>query len=218
MNLRPWTLPNLLTFARLVALPFLITAILEGRHTQAFFIFFAAAVTDFVDGFLARNFGMASPLGALLDPIADKLFLVSSFIVFALPSTPTAIHIPLWLVILTATRDLLIVVVALVMALGLGIKTFPPSFLGKANTFAEFSTVVAILMNNIGRMPVWVAHACFTVTFVLTIASGLTYVYRTSTIIARTTGQPSSLAAAPPVPAPDPAEDPAPPPGGPPAS
>ena len=197
MNLRPWTLPNLLTFARLVALPFLITAILEGRHGQAFGIFFAAAVTDFVDGFLARNFGMASPLGALLDPLADKLFLVSSFIVFALPSTPTAIHIPLWLVILTATRDLLIVVVALVMALGLGIKAFPPSFLGKANTFAEFSTVVAIMMNNIGRMPVWVAHACFTVTFVLTIASGLNYVFRTSTTLARTTGNPAPPAAEP---------------------
>ena len=196
MNLRPWTLPNLLTFARLVALPFLITAILEGRHAQAFLIFFAAAVTDFVDGFLARNFGMASPLGALLDPIADKLFLVSSFIVFALPSTPTAIHIPVWLVILTATRDVLIVVVALVMALGLGIKTFPPSFLGKANTFAEFSTVVAILMHNIDRMPAWVAQACFTTTFVLTIVSGLNYVYRTSALLARSAGSPPAGASA----------------------
>ncbi len=197
MNLRPWTLPNLLTFARLVALPFLITSILEGEHLQAFGIFFAAAVTDFVDGFLARHFGMASPLGALLDPIADKLFLVSTFIIFALPSTPTAIHIPLWLVIMTATRDLLIVVVALVMALGLGIKTFPPSFLGKANTFAEISTVVAIMMNNIGRMPAWVAQVCFTVTFALTLGSGLNYVYRTSTRIAGTTGNPESPPSSP---------------------
>lgn len=185
MELRPWTLPNLLTFARLVALPFLINAIVEGQHMQAFLIFFAAAVTDFVDGFLARHFGMASPLGALLDPIADKLFLVSTFIVFALKSTPSNIHIPLWLVLMTVGRDLLIVIVALVMALGLGIKSFPPSFLGKANTFSEISTVVAILMNNIGRMPAWVAEVCFVVTLLLTVASGVQYIFRASAAIGR---------------------------------
>lgn len=184
MELRPWTLPNLLTFARLVAIPFLINAVLEGQHGQAFAIFFAMAVSDFVDGYLARHFGMASPLGALLDPAADKLLLVSTFIVFALKSTPSNIHIPLWLVLLTVARDVMIVVVALVMALGLGIKSFPPTLLGKANTFAEISTVVAILMNNIDRMPAWVADACFVVTFLLTIASGVHYIFRASSAIA----------------------------------
>jgi cardiolipin synthase len=185
MELRPWTLPNLLTFSRLVALPFLINAILEGQHGQAFAIFFAMAVSDFVDGFLARHFGMASPLGALLDPAADKLLLISTFIVFALKSTPSNIHIPLWLVLLTVGRDVLIVVAAVVMALGLGIKSFPPTFLGKANTFAEISTVVAILMNNIDRMPAWVAEVCFPVTFLLTLASGIHYVFRASSTVAR---------------------------------
>lgn len=187
MELRPWTLPNLLTVARLVALPFLISAIVEGQHMQAFAIFFAMAVSDFVDGYLARHFGMASPLGALLDPIADKLFLVSTFIVYTMKSTPSNIHIPLWLVLLTVGRDVLIVVVALVMALGLGIKSFPPTLLGKANTFAEISTVVAILMNNIDRMPAWVADVCFVVTLLLTIASGVHYVFRASASIARVT-------------------------------
>ena len=185
MELRPWTLPNLLTFARLVALPFLIIAIVEGEQMQAFAIFFAMAVSDFVDGYLARHFGMASPLGALLDPIADKLLLVSTFIVFALKSTPTNIHIPLWLVLMTVGRDVLFVAAALVMALGLGIKSFPPTFLGKANTFAEISTIVAILMNNVDRMPAWVADVCFPVTALLTIASGVHYVFRASAAIAR---------------------------------
>lgn len=194
MELRPWTLPNLLTFARLVALPFLINAIIEGEHMQAFAIFFAMAVSDFVDGYLARHFGMASPLGALLDPIADKLFLVSTFIVFALKSTPSNIHIPIWLVLMTVGRDVLIVIVALVMALSLGIKTFPPTFLGKANTFAEISTVVAILMNNIDRMPAWVADVCFPVTLLLTIASGVHYVFRASAAIARVSAAPPSAA------------------------
>ena len=209
MELRPWTLPNLLTFARLVALPFLIVAIVEGEQMQAFAIFFAMAVSDFVDGYLARHFGMASPLGALLDPIADKLLLVSTFIVFALKSTPTNIHIPIWLVLMTVGRDVLIVTAALVMALGLGIKTFPPTFLGKANTFAEISTVVAILMNNIGRMPAWVADICFPVTLLLTIASGVHYVFRASAVIARaSSGSPvvkvvGDGAAQPPCPPPD---------------
>lgn len=197
-ELRPWTLPNLLTFARLVALPFLIVAILEGRHFQAFWIFFAAAVSDFVDGFLARHFGMASPLGALLDPIADKLFLTSTFIVFALPATPSRLHIPLWLVILTVSRDLLIIAVALVMALALNIRSFPPTLLGKANTFAEISTVVAILMNNIDRMPAWVGQVCFTAVAVLTLASGVHYIFRASTSVARATPPPPAGPQAPP--------------------
>jgi len=110
---------------------------------------------------------------------------VSTFIVFALKSTPTNIHIPLWLVLMTVGRDVLIVAAALVMALGLGIKSFPPTFLGKANTFAEISTVVAILMNNVDRMPAWVADVCFPVTALLTVASGVHYVFRASAAIAR---------------------------------
>ncbi|MHB8797566.1 MAG: CDP-alcohol phosphatidyltransferase family protein [Thermoanaerobaculia bacterium] len=202
MELRPWTLPNLLTFARLVAIPFLINAILEGQHGQAFAIFFAMAVSDFVDGYLARHFGMASPLGALLDPAADKLFLVSTFIVFALKSTPSNIHIPLWLVLITVGRDVLIIAAAIVMALSLGIRSFPPTLLGKANTFAEISTVVAILMNNIDRMPAWVAEACFVVTFLLTIASGVHYVFRASSSIGSAAPGGPPTAGEPPTPPP----------------
>mgnify|MGYP001283857867 FL=1 len=117
-------------------------------------------------------------------------------------ATPSNIHIPLWLVLLTVARDVMIVVVALVMALGLGIKSFPPTLLGKANTFAEISTVVAILMNNIDRMPAWVADACFVVTFILTIASGVHYIFRAS----------SAIAGAAPGAPPTPGETPAPPP------
>ena len=74
MELRPWTLPNFLTFARLASLPFLIMAILGGRHGVALVIFLAAAITDVVDGYVARRFAMGSPLGAWLDPIVDKFF------------------------------------------------------------------------------------------------------------------------------------------------
>ncbi len=146
MELRPWTLPNFLTFARLAALPFLVMAILDGRAWAALVIFLAAAVTDIVDGYLARRFAMGSPLGAWLDPIADKLFLVSTFVVFALPGTPTSVRIPMWLLVLTIFRDLYILVTCLVLFLALGIRSFPPSILGKLTTFLEISTVTAILL------------------------------------------------------------------------
>ena len=184
MELRPWTLPNLLTFLRLVALPFLVVAILDGRHGTALAIFLVAAITDIVDGYLARHFGMGSPLGAYLDPIADKLFLISSFVVFALPGTPSVVHIPIWLLVLTIFRDVLILVISLVMYLAMGIRDFPPSVLGKVTTFSEVSTIVAILLANVDALPDFVAKAFFWIVLVLTLASGLHYILRSSRVIA----------------------------------
>ncbi len=185
MELRPWTLPNVLTFARLAALPFLVMAILDGRAWAALAIFLAAAITDIVDGFLARRFGMGSPLGAWLDPIADKLFLVSSFVVFALPGTPTTVRIPVWLLVLTIFRDVFILVICLVLFLALGVRSFPPSILGKLTTFAEICMIVAILMANVGALPPLVAQAFFGIVAALAVASGLHYVLRASRGIAR---------------------------------
>lgn len=178
--MRPFTLPNLLTFGRLVALPFLIMAILDGRHGTALLIFLAGALSDIADGYLARHFGMGSPLGAYLDPIADKLFLVSTFVVFALPSTPSKIHIPIWLLVLTVFRDITILLVSLVMFLALDIRNFPPSPLGKATTFVEISSLVAILLANVNRLPVVVAEICFYTSASLILASGVHYIWRTS--------------------------------------
>jgi len=198
MELRPFTLPNFLTFLRLVALPFLVVAILEGRHRAALVIFLAAAITDIVDGYLARHFGMASPLGAWLDPIADKLFLVSSFIVFALKSTPSQLHVPIWLLVLTIFRDVLILVVCLVMFLALGTRDFPPSWLGKLTTFSEICAIVAILLTNVGVLPPTVAHVCFFAVAVLAISSGLHYVFRASHRLARHPAAAASSPAPPP--------------------
>jgi cardiolipin synthase len=180
MDLRPWTLPNLLTVGRLAALPFLIIAILEGRHGTALLIFLVAAVSDIVDGFLARRFGMGSRMGAYLDPIADKLFLVSSFVVFALPATPSRLHIPIWLLAVTISRDISILAMCGVGFFAFGIRSFPPSILGKATTFFEISTVVALLLVNVSRMPEIVARVCFQLVAAFAAASGLHYVWRAS--------------------------------------
>ncbi len=195
MELRPWTLPNFLTFARLAALPFLVIAILDGRAWAALVIFLAAAVTDIVDGYVARTFGMGSPLGAWLDPIADKLFLVSSFVVFALPGTPTAVRIPIWLLVLTIFRDVLILVTCLVLFLALGIRSFPPSILGKLTTFLEICTVTAILLVNVKRLDPVVATVCMWLVAVFAIVSALHYSWRVVTQLPRGPHPPAAAAA-----------------------
>lgn len=196
MELRPWTLPNFLTFARLASLPFLVMAILDGRHGVALAIFLVAAITDIVDGYVARRFGMGSPLGAWLDPIVDKLFLVSTFVVFALPSTPTLLHIPIWLLVLTIFRDVFILVICLVLFLALGMRSFPPSILGKLTTFFEISTVVAILLVNVHRLPPVVARVCMQLVAAFATVSGLHYSWRVVTRLPR----PSTTGGTPPVP------------------
>lgn len=178
LELRPWTIPNLLTFGRLLALPFLLVAILEGRHRDALLIFLAASVTDVIDGYVARRFQMTSPLGAYLDPIADKLFLTSAFIVFSFRSTPSVLHVPTWLLVLTISRDVAILVVALVMFLALDVRAFPPSPLGKATTFLEIATVVAILLANVTNFPTLVARVGFDLVAAATIGSGVHYTWR----------------------------------------
>jgi cardiolipin synthase len=167
VELRPWTLPNFLTFARLVALPFLVMAILGGRAWAALAIFLAAAVTDIVDGYVARRFAMGSPLGALLDPIADTIF-----------------------------RDVFILVICLVLFLALEIRSFPPSILGKLTTFLEVSTVTAILLANVQRIDPVVATVCMWLVAAFTIASGLHYSWRVLTQLPRGPHQPAARPAA----------------------
>src|SRR5436190_3789868 len=94
---------NFFTLARLLAVPFAVQAILAGEHTRALWIVLAAALTDAVDGAIARRFGMMTAAGAYFDPIVDKLFLSAIYISLAIVST-----VPWWLVIEIFTRDLVI--------------------------------------------------------------------------------------------------------------
>ncbi len=98
------TLPNMISLARLLSVPFTVWLILIDQWRMALVIFCLAGLSDAVDGFLAKRFGMESRLGQYLDPIADKALLISIFIVLGVQQ-----HLPLWLVILVVSRDILIV-------------------------------------------------------------------------------------------------------------
>jgi cardiolipin synthase len=125
-------LPNLITIARILLVPVMVWAIASQEMRVAFFLFVAAGLSDAVDGFLAKRFDMASELGAYLDPLADKVLLVSIYVSLGITEA-----IPRWLVILVVSRDLLIVGgIMLSWVLGNPIR-IKPLMVSKLNTVAQ---------------------------------------------------------------------------------
>jgi len=174
----PWTLPNFITLLRLAAVPFFLLAIAEGRFGIALAIFVAAGISDGVDGYLARRFDMRSALGAYLDPIADKLMLMSSYLFLAIPSYPGAIKIPFWVAVLVLSRDFLLLLVALLMILASNNKRFPPTWIGKVTTVTQIVTILFVLCANIWSWPREVLLIAFGAAATSTILSGFDYVLR----------------------------------------
>lgn len=129
---RIFTVPNQLTFLRLGFLPFFIIFVYYNRYGWALIILMAAALSDLLDGLLARRLNQKSALGAYLDPIADKLLLSSSFFILAVKD-----RIEWWLTILVFSRDVLILIAAAVILAVVGYRPFPPSIYGKATTGAQ---------------------------------------------------------------------------------
>src|SRR5512133_50531 len=123
-------LPNLFTLARLVLTPFVIVAILDGRHKAALLLFVIAGFTDFLDGFSARKLKLSTQTGAYFDPIADKCLLSGVFLALAI-----ARIVPRWIVILIFGRDLLILAGVAVVLLLTTVRRFPPTIWGKWSTF-----------------------------------------------------------------------------------
>jgi cardiolipin synthase len=137
------SVPNQLTMLRLLLLPFILIAMIYERHGLALGLFSAAALTDWIDGFVARHFDQRTLLGEFLDPIADKLFLSSCFVVQAVIGT-----LPWWVTILVLSRDVVILATVLVVVLTTDLRSFPPSTFGKVNTFVQSGAVVTALVGN----------------------------------------------------------------------
>jgi cardiolipin synthase (CMP-forming) len=178
-----FTVPNLLSLLRMGLVPLFIITAVNGDSRKALLIFLVAGVTDALDGFIARFWNQKSLLGAYLDPIADKLLLMSAYIVLSIPGFNRGPEIPVWVTILVIARDVLIVVVALVLYLAAGIRTFPPSVLSKVNTALQVAAVVLVLVSGTlpdVRLIELAADAAIYLVAGLTVASGLDYIYRYS--------------------------------------
>ena len=134
------TLPNLITIARLILVPLVIVMIVNARWDEAFFLFVAAGVSDAIDGFIAKRFDMKSELGAYLDPLADKALIVSIYITLAIIGI-----IPVWLVIVVVSRDLMIVTAVILSWLMEKPVTIAPIVVSKLNTAAQLVFAALVL-------------------------------------------------------------------------
>lgn len=177
------TIPNLLSLLRMGLVPVFIIAVLDGEMRKALLIFAIAGITDALDGFIARFWGQQSLLGTYLDPIADKLLLTSAYIALSIPSLNHGLLIPVWITVLVISRDVLMVIVALVMSLAAGVRSFPPTVLGKVTTVFQVVTVVLVLLTGLFPSVEPVTLGVVYLMTGLTVASGLNYVYRSNRLI-----------------------------------
>ncbi|UCF66437.1 MAG: CDP-alcohol phosphatidyltransferase family protein [Acidobacteriota bacterium] len=154
--LKQLTVANQLTLLRLAAVPALALALLTGERLLALGLFVAAAITDRLDGIAARRWGQQTALGRFLDPAADKLMMLVTYVIMAMPDSPRPFpdfeltwHVPAWLALLVVARDVIIVVVAAGIYLTYHVTDYPPSRLGKWTTGFEMGTGGAFLLGNV---------------------------------------------------------------------
>ena len=169
--------PNLLTCLRILLVPFFFTALVSyqpGKEKErwiAFFIFLVAALTDALDGFIARLTKSRTDLGRFLDPFADKLLLLSGYLgllfVPTLPYRP-----PLWITVTIVFRDAVIILGLIVIFLMSGAVRVEPNILGKFTTGSQMVALIAVLLQNPLSPPLYYFSVA------LTIASCFSYIIR----------------------------------------
>jgi cardiolipin synthase (CMP-forming) len=176
-------LPNLISLGRLLLVPLAISLILEGSYWAAFWIFVVAGFSDAVDGFIAKTFDWRTRLGALLDPLADKVLLVSAYVTLGIAG-----QLWTWLVVLVVFRDIMIVGgFLLVQAIATMPKQVQPLLISKANTAVQVALVWYVLARrglgaDAGLTDVVLQLAVAATTAV----SGLSYLFRWARILGRT--------------------------------
>lgn len=186
-----FTVANLLTILRLVLIPVFVTAIFYNRFLVALAVFFTAALTDGLDGLVARAFNQKTPLGEILDPMADKLLLVTAFIVLTLPGYTILPPLPFWLTATVISRDLFIVLGALVINMTTGLNRFPPSIPGKLNTLVQVVTIVTFLTANVlhdqieSQILENILRPIYYLTLAMAVISGLHYIHHVNRGLSR---------------------------------
>ena len=152
------SIPNLITLARILMVPVIIWAIASNRMQVAFALFLVAGLSDLVDGFLAKRFGMATELGAYLDPLADKAMIVSIYVALGISDI-----IPRWLVILVVSRDIMIVAAVILSWLVDKPVKLKPLMVSKLNTVAQVLLALLVLASLSIRFEAGIAIDVLTV-------------------------------------------------------
>lgn len=189
MSSRILTVPNMLTVFRMVLIPVFVTMLFYQRFILALAVFVCAGLTDGLDGLLARRFDQRSQLGTVLDPIADKLMMVTAFIVLSMrsifpPPVPSHLPVPFWVTVAVISRDVFIVVGAAAINIMTGFRGFRPSWLGKVNTTVQIVAIAAIMFA--ASVPFYTGYYLPTVyatVFIFAILSGLHYIFFASKLM-----------------------------------
>jgi len=168
---------NQLTLLRMFLIPAFVILVVYGHLGWALTVFVTAGVTDALDGVIARRSGQKTNLGAWLDPMADKLLLVTTFVVLTLPGLGLENRLPIWLTVLIIFRDVGIVLTVAIVNLAIGPRTFRPSNLGKAATAIYIVTAVAAMFFNYLGYRSRIFDVFIWASLAITLASGLDYLW-----------------------------------------
>jgi cardiolipin synthase len=177
-------IPNLLTGLRLLLVPCFLWASVRGMYLTALVIFVSAAVTDIVDGMIARRLNVSSRLGALLDPAADKTLMVSGFLFYTFAAKLPVVEIPTWLTFTIFIRDFMIAIFAYLMYTRVQVSRFPPSVAGKASTVLQAVTLGVVMgVNAFAPRLAIVAGVLFRVSLFMTLFSAWGYMRRAAFLV-----------------------------------
>ncbi len=168
---------NQLTLLRMFLIPAFVILVVYGYLGWALTVFVTAGITDALDGVIARRSGQKTTLGAWLDPMADKLLLVSTFIVLTLPGLGLANRLPIWLTVLIISRDVGIVLTVAIVKLAVGRRTFQPSIYGKTATATYIVTAVAAMIFNYRGYHSVIVDLGIVASLAITLISGFHYLW-----------------------------------------
>lgn len=170
MRLR--TLPNVITVGRIVLVAPVLWLLLERRFASALALFVVAGASDALDGYLAKHYGWTSRLGAILDPLADKLLMVTCYVALGWLGL-----LPWWLIAAVIARDVIILGGATVYQMTIARLEIAPSLLSKTNTVCQILLVVAVIGEQVVNLSTWWVPGLVWLVLFTTLGSGLSYVW-----------------------------------------
>jgi len=165
-------IPNIITIFRLILITPIVVSLVMGYYRLAFYLFTIAGITDAVDGYLARRFKWISRWGAMVDPVADKLLMVMTFLTLGYIRI-----IPLWLLATVVLRDIIIVLGGMAYHFLIGAYEFKPSLISKCNTFLQIILIIALVFQlAFTVIPEFMINLLMILVFLTSIVSLVDYV------------------------------------------
>jgi len=166
-------IPNILTITRILLLPAFAVAIMYRQYRIALAIFAVASLTDVLDGTIARLTNRITYFGKILDPVADKFFLLTSFVLLSIEKI-----IPAWLTLIVLSRDAIVIIGCVIIYFVTSHLKVEPSLIGKVSNAAQFILIGTVLLSLTTSLRIPLISIMVVVVAILTTLSGIHYIYR----------------------------------------